>query len=90
MVTLHEIDGGAQKNRGNAPTSRNTRNPSKPIHNFRSETRDRVLDEFNRSTLDDVGPLGGKQGVRVLPEMNELEAGHDEFVKSLAARSNFQ
>jgi hypothetical protein len=21
--------------------------------------RDRILDEFNRSTLDDVGPLGG-------------------------------
>jgi hypothetical protein len=34
--------------------------------------------------LDPVGPGGGDQGMAVLKDMNELEAGHDEFVKSLA------
>jgi hypothetical protein len=29
------------------------------------QARDRVLGEFNRSTLDDVGPLGGDQGMTV-------------------------
>ena len=47
------------------------------------KARDRILGEFNRSTLDDVGPLGGNQGVAGLKDMIELEAGHDEFVKIL-------
>jgi hypothetical protein len=38
---------------------------------------------INRSTLDDIGPLGGDQGMAVLKEMNELEAGHDDFPKRL-------
>jgi len=50
--------------------------------------RDQVLDEFNQSTLDDVGPLGGDQAMAVLKDMNDLESGHDEFVKSLAATVN--
>ena len=25
-----------------------------------SQNRDRILNEFNRSTLDDVGPVGGE------------------------------
>jgi hypothetical protein len=32
----------------------------------------------------DVGPLGGDHGMVVLKEMNDLEADHEEFVKSLA------
>jgi len=28
--------------------------------------RDRILDEFNQSMLDPVGPLGGDQGMKVL------------------------
>ena len=37
--------------------------------------------------MDDVGPIGGaEQEMKVLNEMNELESGHDEFVKSLALR----
>lgn len=33
-----------------------------------------ILDEFNKSTLDDVGPVGGgDKEMKVLNEMNELE-----------------
>jgi hypothetical protein len=55
---------------------------SRPFRN--PKATERVLDEFNRSTLDDVGPLGGDQAMNVLKEMNDLEAGHDEFVQSLS------
>ena len=48
------------------------------------EMRDRVLDEFSRSTLGDVGPVGGEQGTKRLSEMNSLVDDHEEFVKSLA------
>jgi hypothetical protein len=37
----------------------------------------RVLVDFNASTLDPVGPLGGDQGMKVLADQ------HEEFVKSL-------
>jgi hypothetical protein len=50
------------------------------------DARERFLSDFNASTLDDVGPVGGDQSMAVLKEMNELEAGHDDFVKSLAPR----
>jgi hypothetical protein len=47
--------------------------------------RTRVLDSFNKSTLDDVGPVeGAGQGMKVLSEMNSLVDDHDAFVKSLA------
>jgi hypothetical protein len=37
-------------------------------------TRDRVLNEFNTSTLDDVGPVAGRdQELKVLKEMNDLQ-----------------
>jgi len=50
-----------------------------------SQNRDRVLGEFNRSTLDDVGPMGGgEQGIKVLQGMNSLVDDHEAFVKSLA------
>jgi uncharacterized protein YfeS len=40
---------------------------------FRSpEAKDRVLGEFGSSTLDNVGPIKGDQGMKVLQEMNEL------------------
>ena len=50
------------------------------------KARDRVLGEFNASTLDSVGPMGGDQGMAALKEMNDLEVGHDEFVRSLALK----
>jgi hypothetical protein len=50
------------------------------------QRRDRVLGEFTASTLDPVGSLGGDKGMAVLKDMNDLEAGHDEFVRSLAPR----
>jgi hypothetical protein len=37
----------------------------------------RVPVDFNESTLDPVGPLGGDQGMKVLADQ------HEEFVKSL-------
>jgi hypothetical protein len=48
--------------------------------------RDRILNEFNRDQLDDVGPVGGDQAIAVLKDMNELEAGHEAFVKSFPPR----
>jgi len=38
-----------------------------------AQTRARVLEEFNQSSLDSGGPIGGKQGRRVLQEINELQ-----------------
>ncbi len=36
--------------------------------------RERVLEQFNASTLDDVEPVaGGDQELKVLKEMNELQ-----------------
>jgi hypothetical protein len=46
--------------------------------------RTRLLDSLNKSTLDDVGPVGGDQSMAVLKDMNELEVDHEDFVKSLA------
>jgi uncharacterized protein YfeS len=34
--------------------------------------RTRLLDSFNKSTLDDVGPIGGDQEIKVLKELNEM------------------
>jgi hypothetical protein len=49
------------------------------------EKRDRILDEFNRDNMDDVGPIGGhEQGMKVLSEMNSLVDNHDAFLQSLA------
>jgi hypothetical protein len=36
------------------------------------EKRDRILGEFNASTLDSVGPVAVDLGMKVLEEMNEL------------------
>ena len=48
------------------------------------ERRNRILDQFNRENLDDVGPVGRQeQGMKILSEMNSLTDDHDQFVKSL-------
>jgi hypothetical protein len=45
------------------------------------------IDQFNRSTLDAVGPIGGReQGMKALRKMNSLVDDHDEFVKCLGPR----
>jgi hypothetical protein len=36
------------------------------------QARARVLDQFNRENLDDVGPVGGEQGFRVQMQMKHL------------------
>ena len=46
-----------------------------------AQERYRVLREFNRSTLDDVGPLGGDQGMAVLKEMNELGEQQEQTIR---------
>ena len=48
-----------------------------------AQNRGRILALFNRSTLDDVGPIGGEHGMKVLQEMNSLVDDHDQYVKSL-------
>jgi hypothetical protein len=45
--------------------------------------RTRVLGSLNKSTLDDVGPVGGDKGEKFLKELNEMqdlesEAGRKE------------
>ena len=45
--------------------------------------RTRVLDSLNKSTLDDVAPVGGDKGEKFLTELNEMadlegEAGRKE------------
>ena len=36
------------------------------------ERRNRILNEFNRDQLADVGPLGGDKGEKFLSELNEM------------------
>jgi uncharacterized protein YfeS len=36
------------------------------------EWRNRILDQFNRENLDDVGPIGGNKGEKFLSELNEM------------------
>jgi hypothetical protein len=36
------------------------------------ERRDRILNEFNRDQMDDVGPVGGDKGEKFLSEINEM------------------
>ena len=38
-----------------------------------AKRRDQILRDFNASTLDPVGPLGGDQEIKVLKEMNEMQ-----------------
>ena len=52
--------------------------------------RGRVLGEFNASTLDSVGPVGGDQGMKVLCEMNSLVDEHEQFLKYLIPRVDAQ
>jgi hypothetical protein len=35
--------------------------------------RERFLSDFNASTLDPVGPLGGDKGEKFLSELNEMQ-----------------
>jgi hypothetical protein len=36
------------------------------------KARNRILDQFNRENLDDVGPIGGDKGEKFLIELNEM------------------
>jgi hypothetical protein len=54
-----------------------------------AQKRERELEEFNASTLDTVGPVGGaEQGMKVLSEMNSLSGEHDLYVKSFMPTVN--
>jgi hypothetical protein len=37
-----------------------------------SKARNHILDQFNRENLDDVGPVGRDQEIKVLKELNEM------------------
>lgn len=50
--------------------------------------REKILTDFNQSTLDPVGPVRGEQGTKLLSEMNSLVDEHEEFVKSLSPKLN--
>ena len=51
-----------------------------------SQVRGRILDEFNRENMDDVGPVGGaEQGMKVLSEINSMTDGPEQFLRSLEA-----
>ena len=51
--------------------------------------RDQALAEFNRSTLDDVGPVGGQdQQMRVLGEMNELAKEREQLIQESVPTTN--
>jgi hypothetical protein len=53
------------------------------------QARDRVLNNFNQSTLDEVGPVGGaERKSKLLSEMNPLAHDHEAFVKSLSPRAD--
>jgi hypothetical protein len=43
----------------------------------------RILDDFNASTLDPVGPVGADLAIGVLSEMSSLSGNRDLFVWSL-------
>ena len=54
----------------------------KKIRQRQALRRDRILDELNRSTLDDVGPVGAQdQQMRVLSEMNELGQAQEQIIR---------
>ena len=36
------------------------------------KARIRILDQFNRENLDNVGPIGGDKGEKFLSELNEM------------------
>ena len=40
--------------------------------------RDQILRDFNASTLDPVGPLGGEKGEQFLKELNEMQDRESE------------
>ena len=46
-----------------------------------SQNRDRVLDDFNQSTLDDVGPIGVDQGMAVLKPTNDLGQREEQMIR---------
>ena len=70
--------------------SRRSRKKSgKPWTLFRSpEKRDQLLEEFNRSTLDDVGPLEHGQEMKVLQEMNELGKEQEKIIRDGVPKVN--
>lgn len=65
------------------------RSRANPILDFRIggpqiSRGERILHDFNESTLDSAGPVSSDQGMAVLNEMNDLQSDHDDYLKSLA------
>jgi uncharacterized protein YfeS len=43
--------------------------------------RERILRAMNMENMDDVGPLGGDQGMAVLKDMNELGEQQEQIIR---------
>jgi hypothetical protein len=69
LISLKSID-GVTKEKGGELMSTKARRILALLNDPRRRTR--VLDSLNRSTLDDVGPLGGEKGEKFLSELNEM------------------
>jgi hypothetical protein len=48
------------------------------------KSNERVLNDFNRDNLDDVGPVAGASGNRFLQEINEMQnLEHDQQIEDI-------
>lgn len=56
-----------------------------PKRLFDPQRREAVLDQLNRDNLDDVGLVGGDQGMKVLQEMNDLAIEGDQSARRTSA-----
>lgn len=50
------------------------------------ERRDKILNEFNRDNLDDVGPVGGEDRMKVLQEIKEMDEEHDQHIQDIGSK----
>lgn len=50
------------------------------------ERREKILHEFNRAQMDDVGPLGGDQGMTVLKDINDLGQRQEQIIRESFAK----
>jgi hypothetical protein len=72
LISLKELNGVAKEiQRGGELMSAKARRILALLRDSRHRTR--LLDSLNRSTLDDVGPLGGDKGEKFLKELNEMQ-----------------
>ena len=53
------------------------------------KARNRILDQFNRENLDDLGPIEeAEQGMKVLQEMNKLGKAQEQIIRDGVPKIN--